>query len=36
MRALVDFDFHLAMPIPTLYQLEFENGSCRRVLGHGF
>jgi 2,3-bisphosphoglycerate-dependent phosphoglycerate mutase len=32
----VDFTFHLAMPMPALYRLEFEDGILQRVLGHGF
>lgn len=36
LRQPVDCTFHLAMPMPALYQLEFEGGHCRHVLGHGF
>jgi 2,3-bisphosphoglycerate-dependent phosphoglycerate mutase len=32
----IDFDFHLAMPMPALYELEFEAGICQTIRGFGF
>jgi 2,3-bisphosphoglycerate-dependent phosphoglycerate mutase len=35
-QSKVDFDFHLAMPMPALYEIEFVGAECQNIRGYGF